>query len=404
MKLKQFAQKSISFILCLLFLCSLSACKEETGTAVANMENTSYTAKKSTEINILRYKPQYSFYDEDSYYYVFYLGYVIDVPLQSNVEVYRYSGNDYSKELTTSVTESQMLSQSLSLVETNCVTYGVEGGISGTLGGELLGAKLDAGITSSISNSYSLSRSKTYTNAITYSETQSNTTKFVFTKDAKEGYYRYILLGEVDVFGILVKNIETGEYYTDTYEVIASQYFDLQYSASSRFDDSKNGTLDFSLSKEEIQNLQQPTTPLPPFPPQQTYYDSGYEVKKIDASYEYTYDEIDLSQFSQYMTSDFEFQFNLEILMKEEYAGYQEIYVCKDDKTHVGGESAFEFGGLGSAHKAYDWARIVCTIDGENCTPKMLLRYGAHGDHSDDWYRAHVKATITVVEKSHSQE
>ena len=128
-------------------------------------------------------------------------------------------------------------------------------------------------------------------------------------------------------------------------------------------------------------------------------YDSGYSKKTVDATYEYTFDSFDLSSLSVFMNADYTLRFKIQIFMAEIYAGYQEIYLCKGDQTHVAGIYAFEYGGSGDAHKSYSWVEFNWSVSGDACTDIMLLRYGAHGDKSDDWVRAQAKVVVTVEKK-----
>jgi len=126
-------------------------------------------------------------------------------------------------------------------------------------------------------------------------------------------------------------------------------------------------------------------------------YDSGYSEKRIDASKEYTYDIFDISSLSRFMNDEYVFSFTVEVYMKEIEKGYQEIYVCKGDQTHVAGIYDYEYGGPDAAHKKYSWVSFQWSVGGESCTETMLLRYGAHGNFSDDWMRAQAKVTVTVL-------
>ena len=126
-------------------------------------------------------------------------------------------------------------------------------------------------------------------------------------------------------------------------------------------------------------------------------YDSGYEQKKIDASNEYTYDTFNLNDMAEFFTSDYSIAFNIQVYMKEEDAGYQEIYLCNKDGTHLTGNGAYEYGGSGDAYKTSTWVTFNWTLSGNQCTTTMNMRYGAHGSGSDDWYRSRAIITATVV-------
>ncbi|MBO5883658.1 MAG: InlB B-repeat-containing protein [Clostridia bacterium] len=128
-----------------------------------------------------------------------------------------------------------------------------------------------------------------------------------------------------------------------------------------------------------------------------TYYDSGYEAKKIDASYTYDYDSFDISDLAPFMQEGYKLQFSVAVYMWEEDEGYQEIYLRNSNGSNIAGNSEFAHGGSGK--DGAWWEYFTFTVDGESCTNTMYLRYGAHGKSSDDWYRGRAEVTVTVIEE-----
>ena len=51
----------------------------------------------------------------------------------------------------------------------------------------------------------------------------------------------------------------------------------------------------------------------------------------------------------------------------------------------------------GSGKDGEGWEYFTFTVDAENCTNTMYLRYGAHGSGADDWYRGRAIVTVTVI-------
>ena len=127
-------------------------------------------------------------------------------------------------------------------------------------------------------------------------------------------------------------------------------------------------------------------------------YDSGYEAKKIDATYTYDYDYFDISLLVPFMKTGYKLQFDLSVYMWEEDEGYQEIYLVNGNDVQVGsiGDN-FAHGGSGKDGKF--WNVFAFTVEGEDCTDVMVLRYGAHGAYSDDWYRGQAIVAVTVVKE-----
>ena len=128
-----------------------------------------------------------------------------------------------------------------------------------------------------------------------------------------------------------------------------------------------------------------------------TYYDSGYEAKKIDASYTYDYDSFDISDLAPFMQEGYKLQFSVAVYMWEEDEGYQEIYLRNSNGSNIAVNSEVAHGGSGK--DGARWEYFTFTVDGESCTNTMYLRYGAHGKSSDDWYRGRAEVTVTVIEE-----
>ncbi len=124
-------------------------------------------------------------------------------------------------------------------------------------------------------------------------------------------------------------------------------------------------------------------------------YDSGYSEKRIDASYEYDHDSFDISDLSVFMKAGYKLEFSISMYMKEENEGYQEIYLRNNNGSNIAGNSEFAHGGSGT--DGWGWEYFTFTVDGENCTNTMYLRYGAHGKGSDDWIRARAFVTVKVI-------
>lgn len=372
--------------------CNLSS-KEETLGGMPEIKER-YAANSASQMSNKRFDARYSFYDDDCEYYIFYLGYVSHVPLQSDVAVYEFNGSKYEKELSTTETNRTQVTEMLSTMETKSVSLEVNASseLSSSLKIEGVGSESVLEYGFKLSQTRSVTSSQSIEKTVEYSKQTSETTKFAFDESWEKGFYRYILLGDVDVFGVLVRDIKSGECYTYTYDVIASQYYSLDYSKSALFDERSETQLTFSLSEDEIESLEKPSR----YICTKVEYVSESKQKKIDASHEYTYDEFSISALSPFLNSDHTLCFKVVIEMKEENAGYQEIYLCKDDETHITGIYDYEFGGSGNASTNYKEVEFNWTAKGDQCTEIMKLRYGAHGDHSDDWYRRQAKVTVTV--------
>lgn len=396
-------KKLLTCVLLAVFIFGLFSCSETSdGSITAIAENKRYGTTTMSEMTYSEFEAMYSFYDNDYYYYVFYLGMIDHVPLQNTAPTYQYSGTPFTKEVTCTSTNSSTVSKMVSNASSKCVNMSFNSNVKGKLG------VIEAGLSASISHSEQTSATQSYTEAETYSKTVQDKTVFSFNKDSAHGYYRYILLGDVNVFGVAAKKISDGSFEYFTYEVVASQYYSLDYSPTSTFGDNNYGSLDFDVSESYLNSLPIPTvnvadseTVTPPVlkdPSNLKYRYENKSSKEIDATYKYSdIDVFDLAEdpdFRPYMTDKYTFTFKITIQMEEKWDGFQEIYIFNSEGVEVAGISDYQCPDGETVTETWTWK-----VSGENVTDVMNMVYGAHGQWSDDWVRIYCIAEVTVNEK-----
>lgn len=367
-------------------------------------KNLRFSATPVGGVGTADFESMYSFYDDDYYYYAFYLGRIDHVPLQDICPTYEYKGNRFAKEITTTETTSRTITNMITQASTQCVSYSLSTSINGTIGNDQTKQKLEAGLSQVVSSSYTVSYSESISKAETYSKTVSDTTKFEFDKGTDLGFYRYVLFGDIDVFGVIIKDVVEGTYYKETYEIIASQYHSLDFSTKSTFDDNNYEKLVFEIDENKLKNLPSPATYIGDITTWEWKYDNTTE-KKIDASYTYTdidcfnFDEYTKNHdFRKYMTKEYIFNFNIKLLMKEDYEGYQEISLCNANGevvASVGDNFSYKGGEKGSK----GIQELNFEVSGDKCTHQMHMEYGAHGNFSDDWHRYECHVVVTISKK-----
>jgi len=290
----------------------------------------------------------------------------------------------------------------LTKAEEKCTSQSFSSAVTGSIGkNEATYASLELGYSNSKTSS--VTRTEGIEKCRSYSSQHSETIT-VPMSGKKPGYYRYVLMGDIESYVAVIYNLENKTYTHTTYSVIISQGFVLDYSETLEFDDSNQQKIQFTFDENKIKNMI-PTLEIGTKVdvsglPAPLTYDSGYKEKKVDASHSYYYDTLDLYSLKSYFHPSYIFTFNIRVLMKEENAGFQEIYLTngKDGKdSRVGGNGSIEYGGSGSAYETKGWTEISVTVRGDQCAETMYLEYGAHGDSSDDWYRYQAQVTITVT-------
>lgn len=122
------------------------------------------------------------------------------------------------------------------------------------------------------------------------------------------------------------------------------------------------------------------------------------------------HDQVDLSKYSNYMNADYVFMFDVTLNMSEKNDGYQEIYLynkfdvtTSDDKKTLA--YAREHGLVWATNLVLAPSKIETTatnnyfnwaITGNNIADTMYIRYDAHGDNADTWYKHSMTITLKI--------
>ena len=200
-----------------------------------------------------------SYRDNEYFYYIFHLGELNGVPLQDNVDSFKYDGNDYTYSFKKSYSSSQSISTSVKRAVENSTSWTRNFNISGSLSIKNI-ANIDLGYSKQWGESTITSAEKSYDETSNFSESYESSFQISFNENYPTGYYRWILFGDIDVYAAIEYEIATGEYSFENYSVVASNYFTLDYCKdSSRFDDVEYGELPFQLTVSDIQRLPEPT-------------------------------------------------------------------------------------------------------------------------------------------------
>ncbi|MBO6262951.1 MAG: hypothetical protein J6N93_01590 [Clostridia bacterium] len=254
---------------------SASADDEGEGKTEPSIKSKRFVVVPSEEIDKPKYKLESSFMDSNEYYYLYYIGQIQSVPLQTDVEKYYYSGANFSKEFTTTVTTSVEVSSIVTNTRQNLYSYSetLEDGEKWKSNvGVSLGIKDVANLDVSKTYETAISKSKTNTdsyttsytqsiqNAVTYSETITDKTTINFNETFAHGYYRYVLVGNIDFFTLVIKNPYTGTYVLQDIELIADKWYTLDYSDTADFHAYESERkLVFDMTEDEIAELETPT-------------------------------------------------------------------------------------------------------------------------------------------------
>lgn len=260
-------KKFIAVLIVLVSCVSFSACGETNdGGEKLTASAFNIVEKKCVAIKDDDYQQSVvSFYDDEYNYWIFDMGYLTDVPLEESHSYYKYTGGNIEYKFTTSVattnsvknTSERITSKSNTWSNTNTHQVDVRGG-----GGkkDVWNVTVEYGYTNSSTNgSYSgTSWSESFEKCETYTKTQESSVSINFDDSCEKGYYRYVLLGTINVYAAVIQDRNTKAYYANTYSEIKSYGYCLDFDKESAlFDDYDDSLFEFDLSC--LGELEEPT-------------------------------------------------------------------------------------------------------------------------------------------------
>lgn len=270
--------KKIFSVLCALILSvtisfSLFGCDSETDPSPkppisATVNTTRYKVDKANENP---YGDPISFKDDKNYYYMFYLGDLRGIPLQNNVDVLEYNGIDSTHSVTTSITNSNSIEKQVTTAIEHCTewTHAWSVSLSKSIGTSVkvfdlinlsTSNSLELGYSGSVKNSDKTTATESYKEAQSYTKEHIKTESIAFNSNYEHGFYRYILMGELNVYGVVIYDIANKTYSLTNYPVLAASYYTWDFCATSaQFNTDNYEVLPFELNEQYIKNLPIPT-------------------------------------------------------------------------------------------------------------------------------------------------
>ncbi len=381
--------------------------------------------------------------------YQYYLGSVEMVPLHTSVttEHMYYDGRVKTEvELTTITTTIDSIKDTVRELIATCVVdeWSQTGNASLSIGmegkgpasfskmiTETFGFETNVGYSHTKGGSVSdaTETEKSYEKSSTNQKEYQQTVTFKFDSSCEAGYYRFISLGNFDIFANLILDMTNKEYCVKTFAYLDSITKCLEYSKTSKFI-SDNKDIELILSEVDLSKLEipeeyaefeptesEPTEPEVQLPDPYTYTNNSKRKITEDGKWglaENDYDTLNLSKFADFMTDDYVFTFKINCFMEELYDGYQEIYIYNQyvkldntDLTHndvvskygyVAGNSGIETAGTSKGSQAHEFT--FGNISGSKMKTTMYIRYDAWGGGYDSWNLSNLKVVVSVAKKS----
>ena len=251
------------------------------GTTIKNPPTATETVEISQHIPTMYHAnpvndevPFISGYDDNNYYWIWYLGDLENVPLQSNGDFGAgasvvYNGTiDFTYGFSYSQSTAESVEKAISNASSKTTEWTTSNKISisdsQTFNIGIVKNTLKVGYArtwgKSISNTETISQSLTNTASKTKATTTTVSTHF--DKNCKAGHYRWCLIGDVEVYACIVYNYKDQEIaFCDNIEkVVGTPGYGFEYSQNSKFELDRYDTLPFDCPRiETLLNQYKPT-------------------------------------------------------------------------------------------------------------------------------------------------
>lgn len=211
-----------------------------------------------------------SFRDDNYYYFVFDLGKYYNIPIESTYDYCTYGGSgNITKTMTASNAQSSTIENSITYTQQSTINFSLTGEAkhSETVGWKLMDDGVEVGANATVESGFSATIgvsnteiwSETFTEAATYSESESRTTTISFQSGDNAGNYYYYLSVDTQVYGVIIKNFLTGEYFITTKSSIIGRGFNYIYCGNEKLNFECDDKLDFDyasiIEKYNLDNM-----------------------------------------------------------------------------------------------------------------------------------------------------
>lgn len=282
-------KKILIIMLCLIPLVFLASCNdseiESTETLVGTVVDSAGNEREIKGIecsakaneNITN---QYTSFKDDEYnYYVFYVGRLYNVALESGSRDYYHGFEEKELNFVVSEVTTNMVKSTASQVVVNSShqdfsvseSFKYSKGSSASAGIALNYISASVGMSKSIEVGLSATQawgfsqsetiSKSYEDCVTKSKEEETSLKIKFNSNYPVGYYLYTMIGDLDVYNVVVVDRDSAEFEVYTFSSIVTSNRQLLYIGEElEYSNEPSNPLEFDLSKVEDCLLKEPTT------------------------------------------------------------------------------------------------------------------------------------------------
>ncbi len=289
-------KKTLIIVMCLILLVFLASCNgsnvdstnestEKTETFIGTIVDTAgiereikgveCSAKSNNDIT----KQYTSFKDNEYSYYVFYTGRLYNVALENGSRDYYHGFEEKELKFVVSEATTNMVKRTASQVVVNSShqdfsvseSFKYSKGSNASVGVAInyisasvgMSKSIELGLSATQSWGFSQSEtiSKSYEDCVTKSKEEETSLKINFNSKYPVGYYLYTLIGDLDVYNIVVVDRDTEEFEVYTFSSVVTSNRQLLYLGDElEYSSEPSDPLEFDLSKVEDCLLKEPTT------------------------------------------------------------------------------------------------------------------------------------------------
>lgn len=190
-----------------------------------------------------------SFYDADNDYYLFTMGTVSNVPLETPVFFYYGGKGEIKHTFSETATAVSRISTTVQNVTQDRMSWDRSLEISGSVGlSKVMQASVSSKISETESSEHTATETKIYSEFMERTNSSQRSVTIKFDERYRAGYYAYLVSATVKVYTVLVKSRETEDVRVGTYNELLSLKYSFAYN---EFDDTlpvdKSQKFEFSM-------------------------------------------------------------------------------------------------------------------------------------------------------------
>ncbi len=192
-----------------------------------------------------------SYKDDNYFYFVFDLGTYANLRVDSPYGYCYYGGSgEVTRTMTASSASSNTIKNSTSSVISETTTKSSTKDVKIKVSVDFpkwIDLEVETGYSRTIGSVKESSWSSSYEEASSYSESEALSTSISFKNGDPTGWYYYYLSVDVKAYGVIVKDVKTGDFYATVKSSVIGRGFNYVYSESEGFDMDVEGGLNFDL-------------------------------------------------------------------------------------------------------------------------------------------------------------